>query len=155
MMKNTRSRGFTLIELLVVIAIIGILSAVVLASLNSARAKGADAAIKSDLANIRAQAELDYDNASPNSYGTFGYNTCPTTLQSGQAMWNDQVVINQIANAASASGATANAKCIGGGSFYVISVQLKSDTSKFWCVDSNGNSKQENSQIASGATNCT
>lgn len=54
-------KGFTLIELLVVIAIIGILSSVVLASLNTARDKGSDAAIKANLANIRAQAELFYD----------------------------------------------------------------------------------------------
>jgi len=62
-MKKTYSRGFTLIELLVVIAIIGILSSVVLASLNTARGKGADAAVKSNLNNIRSQAEIVYDDA--------------------------------------------------------------------------------------------
>lgn len=58
--------GFTLIELLVVIAIIGLLSSVVLASLNSARAKGRDARRMSDLHNIQLALELYYDK-----YGTY------------------------------------------------------------------------------------
>ncbi len=57
-MKKYSQGGFTLIELLVVIAIIGILSSVVLASLSTARNKGADAKIQSQLQSMRAQAEL-------------------------------------------------------------------------------------------------
>lgn len=48
----TRSRGFTLIELLVVIAIIGVLSSVVLASLNSARTRAREARRVSDMHQI-------------------------------------------------------------------------------------------------------
>ncbi|HEY4508044.1 MAG TPA: prepilin-type N-terminal cleavage/methylation domain-containing protein [Candidatus Paceibacterota bacterium] len=55
------SRGFTLIELLVVIAIIGILSSVVLASLNSARTKARDTRRVSDLKQIQVALELYYD----------------------------------------------------------------------------------------------
>jgi len=70
--SSSARRGFTLIELLVVIAIIGILSAVVLASLNTARNKGADAAIKSNIDNARAAAELYYDNNSNSYLGVCG-----------------------------------------------------------------------------------
>ncbi len=58
MTLNTNLRGFTLIELLVVIAIIGILSSVVLASLNTARSKGNDAKRFSDLHQIALALEL-------------------------------------------------------------------------------------------------
>ncbi len=54
-------KGFTLIELLVVIAIIGILSSVVLASLNSARKKGRDARRIADLKQLQLALELYYD----------------------------------------------------------------------------------------------
>ncbi len=55
------SRGFTLIELLVVIAIIGLLSSVVLASLNSARQKSRDSRRIADMLQIRTALELYYD----------------------------------------------------------------------------------------------
>src|ERR1051326_2473974 len=60
-------KGFTLIELLVVIAIIGILSAVVLASLSTARTKGKDASVQEEMSSMRAQAEL-YFSSNTNSY---------------------------------------------------------------------------------------
>lgn len=60
-MKTAYKRGFTLIELLVVIAIIGILSSIVLASLNSARQKGRDARRLADVKQIQLALELYYD----------------------------------------------------------------------------------------------
>ncbi|MDE1966283.1 MAG: prepilin-type N-terminal cleavage/methylation domain-containing protein [Patescibacteria group bacterium] len=57
-------RGFTLIELLVVIAIIGILSSVVLASLNTARIKARDAERISDIRSLETALQLYYSDHS-------------------------------------------------------------------------------------------
>ncbi|MEK7613642.1 MAG: prepilin-type N-terminal cleavage/methylation domain-containing protein [Patescibacteria group bacterium] len=78
MFKNTK-RGFTLIELLVVIAIIGILSSVVLASLNDARQKSRDAKRVADVRQLQLAMELFFDANS--SYPT-------TTLGSGNLVPN-------------------------------------------------------------------
>ena len=58
---NQRTKGFTLIELLVVIAIIGILSSVVLASLNGARVKARDVKRISDVKSLQLALELYFD----------------------------------------------------------------------------------------------
>lgn len=67
------SSGFTLIELLVVIAIIGILSSVVLASLNSARAKARDVKRQSDLKQLQVALELYADNKGSYPLGCWNY----------------------------------------------------------------------------------
>ena len=58
-LKN--KKGFTLIELLVVVAILGLLSSVVLVSLDSARAKARDARRKSDIKQIQTALALYYN----------------------------------------------------------------------------------------------
>lgn len=55
-----RTRGFTLIELLVVVAIIGLLSSVVISSLNVARAKGRDAQRALNIKQLKTALELYY-----------------------------------------------------------------------------------------------
>lgn len=138
-----KQKGFTLIELLVVIAIIGILSSVVLASLNTARNKGSDAAIKADLNNIRAQAELVYDSTS--SYA----GVCTNTN-----------VVQGIAAAATSSGTTwtstannlAGLYCGSATSTWIAEMPLKSGG--YWCVDNTGQAKYEGTGSATSVTQC-
>ncbi|MEZ4200293.1 MAG: type II secretion system protein [Candidatus Paceibacterota bacterium] len=124
MMKQTFARGFTLIELLVVIAIIGILASVVLASLNSARSKGQDAAIRSNLNNARAQAEIYYDDNS-NSYAS----VCTTGSASTTPGIADLVA------AATAAG-TNTADCDDAAGAWAAEMQL--EDGNYYCVDSTG-----------------
>jgi type II secretion system protein G len=72
-------RGFTLIELLVVIAIIGLLASVVMASLNSARAKGRDAKRLSEVREMQKALELYYD--------ANGYYPQTNWISSGDTTW--------------------------------------------------------------------
>lgn len=57
-----KQKGFTLIELLVVIAIIGLLSSVVLASLNLARAKARDVNRIANIKQMQTALELYFDD---------------------------------------------------------------------------------------------
>jgi prepilin-type N-terminal cleavage/methylation domain-containing protein len=62
MKRPSLSQGFTLIELLVVIAIIGILSSVVLFSLNDARSGARDTRRVADLRQIQLKLESYYSD---------------------------------------------------------------------------------------------
>ncbi|NCN52678.1 type II secretion system protein [Candidatus Parcubacteria bacterium] len=136
-MSILKNRGFTLIELLVVIAIIGILASVVLASLNSARDKGADAAIKSSVNNARAQAELYYSNN--NNY------TAVCTGTGG--------VAPMVTGATNAGGT--NVECTNSATAWGLNAQLKSTGAGFYCVDSTGAATTTATDTISGSTDYT
>lgn len=116
--------GFTLIELLVVIAIIGILSSVVLASLNSARAKGSDAAVKSEVSSIKAEGAIFYDTN--NTYvGLFADGT------QGKKLLDSATSKGDLSKTAVSTSSITS---------FAVSVPLKSVTNGWFCIDDSGNS---------------
>ena len=132
-----KTKGFTLIELLVVIAIIGMLSAVVLASLNTARSKAGNTAIRTNMASIRAQAELYYDT-SPTGY---------------LGVCSDARILSSITATNNASGGTII--CNNSATAWAVSSPLRvSEGSNFyWCVDGSGAARAHATAIGT-ATVC-
>ncbi|MBD3282463.1 MAG: prepilin-type N-terminal cleavage/methylation domain-containing protein [Candidatus Portnoybacteria bacterium] len=73
-MRLNHNKGFTLIELLVVIAIIGLLSTIILVSLNTARTKARDSKRLSDMHQIILALEMYYSDN--NTYPTRTADSC-------------------------------------------------------------------------------
>jgi Tfp pilus assembly protein PilE len=145
-----------LIELLVVIAIIGILSSVVLASLTTARSKGNDAAITSELSNMRAQAELFYSNNN-NSYGsttaanTLGATCVTQTLNlfgSTSVTGSLKTLFEDVIKKAGPGKTWCSVSATGDA--WAVSASTSAGN---WCVDSTGKSVDKTMSGTAGACN--
>lgn len=146
-----RTKGFTLIELLVVIAIIGILSSVVLASLNTARGRSANAKIKAQLAGARSAAEAYYDSNGSSYNGTAGDVT-------GDCTTADSMFTDTVSNMSSITDSTnypgnPTLSCYSTAIEYAISAPLleADNGNDTWCIDSTGKSEGRVGAIAGPA----
>ena len=161
-MSKGYKRGFTLIELLVVIAIIGILSAIVLASLGGARTRGADTAIKGQLDSARTQGEI-FSGKNNGSYLNFCTNASSASgasnmLSAAASNFSGAVVVTASnLTAPGVAGAYNKVTCHDTAAAWIIEAPVSSSTSalpQMWCVDSAGSSKSESAVMAATAVAC-
>lgn len=154
---NSKKAGFTILELLIVIAIIGILSAIVLISLNDARNKGADAGVKSNLSSARSQAEVFYNTNTdnPNSYvgvctngqvgGADGIGLMVLTAAKSAGLGSYDSVIDGVGVAGDLTKAT----CSASADAWAAEAPLKG-AGGMWCADSTGVSDRRTTSIGAG-----
>lgn len=147
MFKNRKS--FTLVELLMVIAIIGILSAVVIVNLSSARTKAKDSRVKSDVLQAAPSVEAyfggNYDKTDLNCTSLNNLDLFPTAIACDNSSFVNSLDIRK----KTIGKLAADANSIGGnfsiysyGTGYFISAYLPSSLTsapKSFFVDSKAN----------------
>ncbi len=137
-MKNSSVKGFTLIELLVVISIISLLSSIAFASLSTARARGADAAIRADLLGIKSSAEIEYSNLG-NSYNKTGLAVTSNTLSTfstPNTVFNNQRIKDAVKHIMKINGGKdATGNIVPNGSSYNVTVPLKTPNKSLFLDD--------------------
>ena len=139
--RHSKKEGFTLIELLVVIAIIGILSSVVLVSLNSARQKGTNTRLQEETSNMRTTLESGFTSSYPDliTSGTAGVDTYTASNWASSSPLG--LLRTDIVNSSGGHLQVYDAGCTSGATCSAYSIVTAFPAGNGYCVDSTGNTK--------------
>ncbi|MBI3305791.1 type II secretion system protein [Candidatus Nomurabacteria bacterium] len=150
LVNKSQNKAFTLIELLVVVAIIGLLSSIVMTSLNSARTKAIVAANKKEAQQLAVLFAQQYSDTG--SYSNLTYNawipenrTCDSIQVTGNYVTEYRKICNSMMNRLG-SGSTTNNWLVGDGSggggqkfSIMVKVSPAAGTGGQWfCIGSSG-----------------
>jgi prepilin-type N-terminal cleavage/methylation domain-containing protein len=151
--KAKNNRGFTLIELLVVVAIISLLSSIVFASLNSARKRTKDTALRQGVREFETLLHMEYNdtgsyaNLQPGNWAPSA--SCDYLFPSANGAYATQaraICKNILTNAPSSAGAyqfvAYNRPYNVTWQKYSIMVTLNESPYLYFCVGSSGVSNQ-------------
>jgi prepilin-type N-terminal cleavage/methylation domain-containing protein len=137
-------KGFTLIELIVVIAIIGLLAAIVLASLTAASNTAHDNSVKAGLRELSTQIQSD---ATSGNFGAgltlpWGVSSAGSPYCSPWLIPVNDIRIQQILTNIYQNSATSNpgfhCSVDSTGTKWAVSVSVLRGTSGPWCIDNSG-----------------
>ncbi|MFH1423586.1 MAG: type II secretion system protein [Candidatus Nealsonbacteria bacterium] len=134
------NKGFTLIELLVVVAIIGLLSTIVWINTHDVRFKAQDANIQSLMHQLRNAVEFVYAQSGEN-YDLVCDETNNTLNNNGEVGILERAIMKE--------NGYENITCFESADKrdFAAASALRSQSGKYWCIESAGASVEINNQI--------
>lgn len=146
---HQKQTGFSLIELLVIIAIIGILSSILVANINDARANARDTTIRQTARNIATMFDIEYSSNGQHTNHQYGWvrpGTDPCSAQGFRGEFATELRTaceNILNNTNYPDGTTVMHWGIDTNSFspsQSYSIMIRMNNGNFHCVGTNGKS---------------
>ena len=146
--NSSLKKGFTFIELLIVVALFGILTVLVFVSLNSAKHNTEDSRLQSDVKQLRAIAEvlynnsLSYKNVATCFNATSDWSSCGDQASQVKLLTADAITAYSGADGGIVATSNSSSLCI----------SSRMNSGKYICVDTSGNTKLDGTGNCAGST---
>jgi prepilin-type N-terminal cleavage/methylation domain-containing protein len=147
-LQMIKQKGFTLIELLMVIAIIGVITSIVLSSINSSRDKAYESQIKQQLVSFRSAAEIYFYAQTPSGYGVTSDCSVGVFGSTNTNEGRPGLIIDLASLPPGVS-----RECSSTARAYAVKVSSYTENG-YWCADSRGTVKYLTGAIGVPVTQC-